>query len=124
MSGNLGAQSRQVAAVTQKSEEEYQIEVEKLEQYYQQFYEIITEHKRRVSEELSEEYKEATRDATERAEDIQRSLEDISKMKDDILTSLNTTIMQADEADFRPVMNRYKANLRHHKKITEERMPS
>jgi hypothetical protein len=47
--------------------------------------------------------------------DISRALEDTKQMKDDITTSLNTTIMDADESDFRPVMNRYKINLRNYK---------
>lgn len=103
-----------------KSENILEEELEKVEEYYSQFYQLIDEHKNRVIEELKSEYETASEDSKMVKDKIDDALLNSENMKKDINESLNEVILEASEYEFRPVMDLYKTNLTKFKGIYQD----
>jgi hypothetical protein len=94
-----------------------QEEEARVEEYYGQFYEIIDELKRRVLEELKEEYEASIRPTNEAVSRLDNAITDSKRMKDDIIESMNIILHESDEEQYRPIMNNYQVNLKVHKNL-------
>lgn len=98
----------------------YREEEAKVEEYYGHFYEIIDELKRRVLEELKEEYENGVKESGEARGRLENALGDSKRMKDDIVDSMNIILNESEEEQFRPIMNNYQQNLRDYKNLTNK----
>ena len=58
--------------------------MERVEEYYSQFYEIIDEHKSRVLEELSQEYENETKGTKSTLEKVKEAMVESEDMKNEI----------------------------------------
>ena len=118
--GNLKQKQTLVDQEIMKSENILEEELEKVEEYYSQFYQLIDEHKNRVIEELKSEYETASEDSKMVKDKIDDALLNSENMKKDINESLNEVILEASEYEFRPVMDLYKTNLTKFKGIYQD----
>ena len=82
---SLGKKSQGIGSNIKQALSSFEEEEAKVEEYYSHFYEIIDEHKRRVLEELKDEYESSVRESNENMNKIDSALTDSKRMKEDIL---------------------------------------
>lgn len=85
----LGKKQQTLTMNISNASKTYHEEEANVEQYYGQFYEIIDEHKRRVLQELKEEYDSGVKGTVEVKEKVQSAIADSKHMKEDIFNSIN-----------------------------------
>lgn len=86
-------------------------EKEKIAEYYGQIHELINEHMSRVMEELETDFKKSTKSLCEQEAQLDEAAKNLKQMKEDIMTSMNSAIVEASENDYRSVMKQYYGNL-------------
>jgi hypothetical protein len=117
---SLGKKSQAIGGQVGSALQALQEEEAKVEEYYGHFYEIIDEHKRRVLEELKDEYESAAKASRENGGKIDSALADSKRMKEDIVESMNIILNESREEQFRPIMDNYQANLRDYRSLASK----
>lgn len=72
---------------------------------------MIDEHKRRVVEEMKAEFENSSKGVRSAKERVDEALKDSNSMKEDIVSSMNSVILEVMDHEFRSVMNQYYNNL-------------
>ena len=98
LTNNLLKKQGMVSNVVNKGINEYEMEIQKIDNYYSQFYEVIDEHKRRVLQEMKLEYDTSSHGIAQSGSVLKEAVAQSNSMKEDINASLNTIILEAEES--------------------------
>ena len=121
--GLLTKKQERITGSTSDLERVFREEEARVEDYYTQFFEILEEHKRRVLQELREEYEAAGEGSRGEAGKVEEALTDSNIMKHDIIKSMHIILNETDEQQYRPIMDNYQHKLRDYKNLSSQPIP-
>lgn len=107
----LGNKKNELEGTIAKSESSFQQQITSLGSYYNQIIEDITSHRKAVETALIEQKSQAMGSINATLDNVNEAISDSRMMKDDIMSSLDL-IKEAEEKDYRPIMESYKENAR------------